>query len=82
MTSPCKLFYAFRGFALVMFLQYLIIGLLFAAATFYVVRRFWQSFFSKSQGGCAKGCGGACSTIDVDRLQRTIEKAAQPANAR
>ncbi|OUJ76194.1 FeoB-associated Cys-rich membrane protein [Hymenobacter crusticola] len=64
-----------------MLLQYFIIGLLFAAATFYVGRRFWQSFFAKSQGGCAKGCGGACGTIDVDRLQRTIEKAAQSANA-
>ena len=27
-------------------------------------------------------CGGACGTIDVDRLQRTIEKAATQAAAR
>jgi len=64
-----------------MLLQYFIIGLLFATATFYVGRRFWQSFFAKGEGGCAKGCGGACGTIDVDRLQRTIEKATQQANA-
>lgn len=58
-----------------MWLQTLIIGLLFAGAAFYVGRLFWQAFFSKSQAGCAKGCGGACSAIDVDRLQRTIELA-------
>lgn len=58
-----------------MWLQTLIIGLLFAAATFYVGRLFWRAFFSKSEAGCAKGCGGACSAIDVDRLQRTIEVA-------
>jgi hypothetical protein len=59
-----------------MILQYLIIALLFVAATFYVGRIFWRAFFVKTAGGCAKGCGGACGTIDVDRLQRTIETAA------
>ncbi len=56
-------------------LQSFIILLLFVGAAFYVGRLFWRAFFDKSQGGCAKGCGGACSTIDVDRLQRTIEAA-------
>ena len=55
-----------------MLLQNLLIALLFLAATFYVGRIFWRAFFTKSAGGCAKGCG-ACSTLDVDRLQRTIE---------
>ncbi|AHJ99768.1 hypothetical protein Hsw_4173 [Hymenobacter swuensis DY53] len=59
-----------------MWIQYLIIALLFAGAAFYVGRIFWRAFFDKSAAGCAKGCGGACSTIDVDRLQRTIELAA------
>ncbi|PJJ52843.1 FeoB-associated Cys-rich membrane protein [Hymenobacter chitinivorans] len=63
-------------------LQYLIIALLFLAATFYVGRIFWRAFFVKTASGCAKGCGGACSTIDVDRLQRTIEKATTQAAAR
>ncbi|SHI42057.1 hypothetical protein SAMN02745146_0826 [Hymenobacter daecheongensis DSM 21074] len=58
-----------------MIFQYLIIGLLFLAAMFYVGRIFWRAFFVKAEGGCAKGCG-ACGTLDVDRLQRTIEKAA------
>ena len=62
-----------------MVIQYLIIGLLAAAALFFMGRRVWQAFFAKSDSACAKGCGGACSTIDVDRLQRTIEaRATQP----
>ncbi|GAB3230817.1 hypothetical protein GCM10027346_16770 [Hymenobacter seoulensis] len=60
----------------IMWIQYLIIALLFAGAAFYVGRIFWRTFMSKDQAGCAKGCGGACSVIDVDRLQRTIELAA------
>ena len=65
-----------------MILQYTIIALLFLAATFYVGRIFWRAFFVKTTSGCAKGCGGACSTIDVDRLQRTIETAAARAAAK
>lgn len=53
--------------------QYFVIGALFLAAAFYVGRIFWRAFFSKTAAGCAKGCGGACSALDVDRLQRTIE---------
>ncbi|SMB83210.1 hypothetical protein SAMN00120144_4247 [Hymenobacter roseosalivarius DSM 11622] len=60
----------------VMLFQYFLIGVLFLAATFYVGRVFWRAFFSPGTTGCAKGCGGACGTIDVDRLQRTIEAAA------
>ncbi|WP_185816818.1 FeoB-associated Cys-rich membrane protein [Hymenobacter metallilatus] len=58
-----------------MWIQYLIIALLFAGAVWYVGRIFWRAWFSKDQAACAKGCGGACSVIDVDRLQRTIELA-------
>ncbi|UOQ54083.1 FeoB-associated Cys-rich membrane protein [Hymenobacter cellulosivorans] len=65
-----------------MILQYTIIALLFLAATFYVGRIFWRAFFVKTASGCAKGCGGACSTIDVDRLQRTIETATARAAAK
>ncbi|GAA4019015.1 hypothetical protein GCM10022408_36230 [Hymenobacter fastidiosus] len=64
-----------------MIFQYLIIGLLFLAATFYVGRIFWRAFFVKTASGCAKGCGSACGAIDVDRLQRTIETAAARAGA-
>lgn len=53
--------------------QYLLIGVLFLAAAFYVGRIFWRAFFSKTAAGCAKGCGGACGQIDIDALQRTIE---------
>lgn len=58
-----------------MLLQQLIILALFLGAAFFIGRRLWQSFFAKSDGGCPKGCGGACSALDVDALQRTIEKA-------
>ncbi|WP_201977617.1 hypothetical protein [Hymenobacter rubidus] len=54
-------------------IQYLLIGALFVAAAFYVARIFYRAFFSKTAAGCAKGCGGACGQLDVDRLQRTIE---------
>ena len=54
-------------------IQYLLIGLLFIAAAFYVGRIFWRAFFSKTAAGCAKGCGGACGSLDVDALQRAIE---------
>ncbi|KUG05946.1 FeoB-associated Cys-rich membrane protein [Solirubrum puertoriconensis] len=60
-----------------MLIQELIILALFLGAAFYVGRRLWQSFFAKSEGACPKGCGGACSAINVDALQRTIEKAQQ-----
>jgi hypothetical protein len=56
-----------------MLTQYLIIGLLFAAAAFFMGRKVWRAFFAKNQSACDKGCGGACATIDVDQLQRTIE---------
>ena len=61
-------------------IQYFLIAALFIAAAFYVGRIFWRAFFVKTAGGCAKGCGGACAAIDVDRLQRTIETAAARAH--
>jgi hypothetical protein len=58
--------------------QYFIIAALFAVAALYVGRIFYRAFFTKSEAGCAKGCGGACgAAIDVDRLQRTIEAQAR-----
>ena len=54
-------------------IQYFLIGALFVAAAFYVGRIFWRAFFSKTAAGCAKGCGGACGSLDVEALQRTIE---------
>ena len=54
-------------------IQYFLIGALFVAAAFYVGRIFYRAFFSKTAAGCAKGCGGACGQLDIERLQRTIE---------
>lgn len=56
-----------------MLTQYLIIAALFLAAAFFMGRRVWRAFFANNQSACDKGCGGACSTIDVEQLQRTIE---------
>ena len=63
-------------------IQYLLIGALFMAAAFYVGRIFWRAFFSKTAAGCAKGCGGACGSLDVDQLQRTIEARASVSSNR
>ena len=54
-------------------IQYFLIGTLFIGAALYVGRIFWRAFFSKTAAGCAKGCGGACGSLDIDQLQRTIE---------
>jgi hypothetical protein len=54
-------------------IQYFLIAAAFMAAAFYVSRIFWRAFFSRTAAGCAKGCGGACGQLDVDRLQATIE---------
>ena len=54
-------------------IQYFLIGVLFIGAAFYVGRIFWRAFFSKTAAGCAKGCGGACGSLDIEGLQRTIE---------
>ncbi|GGK88579.1 FeoB-associated Cys-rich membrane protein [Rufibacter glacialis] len=52
--------------------QEIIILLVFVAAAAYLLRLGYKSFFSK-ETGCAKGCGSACSTIDLAKIQREIE---------
>ncbi|MGV3541330.1 MAG: FeoB-associated Cys-rich membrane protein [Rufibacter sp.] len=52
--------------------QELIIFLVFAVAAAYLLRMGYKSFFSKD-AGCAKGCGGACSTIDLKKIEREIQ---------
>ena len=63
-------------------IQYFLIGALFVTAAFYVGRIFWRAFFSKTAAGCAKGCGGACGSLDVDAMQRTIEARATTQSSR
>jgi hypothetical protein len=41
--------------------QLVIVGLLVAVATAYVLRATWKTWFGKSQAGCGSGCG-KCST--------------------
>ncbi|AKQ47110.1 hypothetical protein TH63_18030 [Rufibacter radiotolerans] len=52
--------------------QEIIILLIFLLATGYVLRLGYKSFFSKDVG-CAKGCGSACSSIDLEKIAREIE---------
>ncbi|MBC3539386.1 FeoB-associated Cys-rich membrane protein [Rufibacter sediminis] len=52
--------------------QEIIIIFVFLLAAGYLLRLGYKSFFSK-EAGCAKGCGGGCSTIDLAKIQREIE---------
>lgn len=51
--------------------QLIIIGLLFAAAAFYIFNLLRKNF-SLKQSGCPKGCG--CSKIDLDKIEAAIKK--------
>ncbi|ARS37004.1 FeoB-associated Cys-rich membrane protein [Pontibacter actiniarum] len=53
-------------------IQQLLILLIFLVAVAYMGRMLYRSFAAKS--GCAKGCGGACSTIDFKKIQKDLEK--------
>jgi hypothetical protein len=58
--------------------QELIIFLVFALAAGYMLRLGYTSFFSKDTG-CAKGCGSACSTIDLKKIEEQMRaRQAQP----
>ncbi|WP_181307378.1 FeoB-associated Cys-rich membrane protein [Rufibacter sp. XAAS-G3-1] len=52
--------------------QEIIIFFVFLLAAAYLLRMGYKSFFTK-EAGCNKGCGGACSTIDLAKIQREIE---------
>jgi len=56
-------------------IQHLIIFLVFIAAAFYVGRLIYQQFTAKS--GCAKGCGEACSTINLEQIEQKIKSSAR-----
>jgi len=56
----------------------IIIVMLFVAAVGYLLNVVRKSFITKS-GGCAKGCGSACGSIDFKKIEAEInrKKAAQ-----
>jgi hypothetical protein len=56
-------------------IQHLIIFLVFIAAAFYVGRLIYSQFTAKS--GCAKGCGSACSTINLEQIEQKIKASAR-----
>ncbi|MCC9135706.1 FeoB-associated Cys-rich membrane protein [Pontibacter silvestris] len=55
-------------------IQEIIIFVIFLVAAFYIARVLYRSFAVKS--GCAKGCGGACSSIDFKKIQRELDQKA------
>ena len=52
--------------------QEIIIFIIFALAAAYVIRLLIANFRPKA-GGCAKGCGSACSTIDFEKIKKDLE---------
>lgn len=44
-------------------MENIVIGFVFVVASFFLIRLVYKQFFGK-QNGCAKGCGGSCSTIE------------------
>lgn len=50
-----------------------IILLLFLAALVYLLNTVRKSFSAKSSG-CAKGCGGACGSIDFKKIEAEIAR--------
>jgi hypothetical protein len=50
--------------------QEIIVFLLFAAATFYIVRRVWNSMRKKDCGGGCAACGG----IDLKAIEEKIRQ--------
>jgi hypothetical protein len=59
-----------------MILQHLLIFLIFVAAAAYVARLVYNSFRGKA-GGCAKGCGGGCSTINFEKITQQAQTRAR-----
>jgi hypothetical protein len=51
--------------------QEILIFFIFALAAGYLLRLGYATFFSKDSG-CAKGCGSACSTIDLKKIEQQM----------
>ncbi|MDJ1504150.1 FeoB-associated Cys-rich membrane protein [Xanthocytophaga agilis] len=51
----------------------IIIGIIFFSALVYLFTVVRKQFSTKSTG-CAKGCGGACSTIDFKKIEAEMQK--------
>ena len=44
--------------------QLLIVGIVVAAATAYLVRAAWKTWFAKSAKGCGAACGKCTATVE------------------
>lgn len=54
------------------FMENLIIVLIFVLAIIYLGNLVYQNFNPKNKAGCAKGCG-SCGTIDFDKIALELE---------
>jgi hypothetical protein len=45
-------------------MENIVIGIVFFLSFIFLLRLVFKQFFGK-QAGCAKGCGGACSTVNL-----------------
>ncbi len=54
-------------------IEQIVIFLIFLSAVTYLFNTVRKSFSAKS-GGCAKGCGGGCSTIDFSKIEAEMKK--------
>ncbi len=57
-------------------IETIIISTVFVLALFYLGKNTFLAFFSKSNGGCAKGCG-SCGAVDFDKIRVEIERNSQ-----
>ncbi len=56
-----------------MMVETIIIFVIFLAAVGYLLNVVRKSFSTKSSG-CAKGCGSACSSIDLKKIEAEISR--------
>lgn len=54
-------------------IEQIVIFLIFIAAVAFLGNTVRKSFSAKS-GGCAKGCGCGCSTIDFSKIEADMKK--------
>jgi hypothetical protein len=48
--------------------DYIVVGLIFSAALFYIVRKVFNTFFAKKEG-CDSGCGCAATELKKSKNQ-------------
>lgn len=55
-------------------MQEIIVGIIFLIAVGYIGKLAFGAF--KGDSGCAKGCDGACSSLDVEHIEKSYKSKA------